>query len=160
MESLKDVAHISGKSGLFKILKPGRGGVIVESLDEKKEKMMVSAQAQVSILKDISMYTNDRNVSTPLGDIFLNIDKLFPEGIEIEAKTASKNQLFEFLAKVLPDFDAERIRESDIKKLISWFKIVKKQLPEAFQEVPKEETASEIAEPAVAAPAKKTSKKK
>jgi hypothetical protein len=36
MELLKEVANISGKSGLYRILKPTRTGVIVESLDGKK----------------------------------------------------------------------------------------------------------------------------
>lgn len=33
----KDIATVSGKPGLYKILKPSRSGVILESLDEKKE---------------------------------------------------------------------------------------------------------------------------
>ena len=33
---LKDIAAVSGKSGLFKVIKPTRTGVILESLDEAK----------------------------------------------------------------------------------------------------------------------------
>ena len=76
MELLRDIAHISGKSGLYRILKPGRGGVIVETLDEKKQKEKVSWNARVSVLKDISIYTEDPNKSTPLGDIFLKTREL------------------------------------------------------------------------------------
>ena len=41
MELLKEVANISGKPGLYRIVKPTRTGVIVESLDQKKEKTVV-----------------------------------------------------------------------------------------------------------------------
>jgi len=36
----KDLASVSGKSGLFKVLTPTRTGVILESLDEQKKKMV------------------------------------------------------------------------------------------------------------------------
>ena len=37
---LKEVASISGKGGLFKIIKPGKAGVLLESLDEAKTKLV------------------------------------------------------------------------------------------------------------------------
>ena len=59
MELLKEIANFSGKSGLYRILKPGRGGVIVESLDGKREKSMIGASTRVSVLKDISIFMAD-----------------------------------------------------------------------------------------------------
>ena len=41
MEGLRQIANIAGYSGLYRILKPSRAGVIVESLDNKKEKTMM-----------------------------------------------------------------------------------------------------------------------
>ena len=96
MELLRDIAHISGKSGLYKILKPGRNGVIVETLDDKKLREMVSANARVSVLKDISIYTEDQNKSLPLSDIFLKIRDLHGETVEDTYKSFSNNQLFDF----------------------------------------------------------------
>lgn len=32
----KDIATVAGKPGLYKVLKPSRSGVILESLDEKR----------------------------------------------------------------------------------------------------------------------------
>ena len=85
MELLRDIAHISGKSGLYRILKPGRGGVIVETLDEKKQKEMVSSNARVSVLKDISVYmANHQDNAIPLGDIFLAIREKHGEKVEIK----------------------------------------------------------------------------
>ena len=134
MELLKDIANISGKSGLYKILKPSRAGVIVESLDENKKKEMVGANARVSVLKDISIYTEDKNVSLPLGDLFLKIKEIHGESVETDLKNASNNQLFELLGSVMPDFDLERVHSSDIKKMFSWFNILSKFMPEIFEQ--------------------------
>ncbi len=132
MELLRDIAHISGKSGLYKILKPGRGGVIVESLDEKKQKEMVSSNARVSVLKDISIYTEDPNKSTPLGDIFLKTRELNGEKVEFDFKTASNNQIFDLFATITPDFDRSKVYPADIKKIINWYNILSVSMPEIF----------------------------
>ena len=39
--NFKDIATVAGKPGLFKVLKPSRSGVILESLDDKKAKLVV-----------------------------------------------------------------------------------------------------------------------
>ncbi|MBA4850779.1 DUF5606 domain-containing protein [Emticicia sp. BO119] len=142
MELLRDIAHISGKSGLYKILKPGRGGVIVETLDDKKQREMVSANARVSVLKDISIYTEDQNKSIPLSDIFLKIRELHGETVADDYKNFSNNQFFDFFAQVMPDFDRQKVYPSDIKKIISWYNGLSKYLPEIFS-APAEEEAPE-----------------
>ncbi|PLK42738.1 DUF5606 domain-containing protein [Emticicia sp. TH156] len=133
MELLRDIAHISGKSGLYKILKPGRNGVIVETLDDKKQREMASANARVSVLKDISIYTEDHNKSIPLSDIFLKIREVHGETVEETYKNFSNNQLFDFFAEIAPDFDRERVYASDVKKIITWYNVLSKYLPEIFK---------------------------
>ena len=132
MELLRDIAHISGKSGLYKILKPGRGGVIVETLDDKKQREMVSANARVSVLKDISIYTEDQNKSIPLSDIFLKIRELHGETIADDYKSFSNNQLFDFFGQIMPDFDRQKVYPADVKKILGWYNVLSKQLPEVF----------------------------
>lgn len=132
MELLRDIAHISGKSGLYRILKPGRGGVIVETLDEKKQKEMVSSNARVSVLKDISIYTEDQNNSIPLGDILLKARELHGEKVEFDFKSASNNQIFDLFSEIMPEFDRQKVYPSDIKKIIGWYNILSANLPEIF----------------------------
>jgi hypothetical protein len=132
MNLLQDVAHISGKPGLYKIIKPGRTGVIVESLDGIAKKEIISASAKVSVLKEISIYTTDYNVSKPLSQVFIEIKKQYPNGIDINPKTADNKGLFEFFSKIMPDFDTERVYPTDIKKIINWFGILSEFLPEVF----------------------------
>lgn len=162
MELLQEVANISGKSGLYKIIKPSRGGVIVETLDSQKKKEIVSANAKVSVLKEISVYTNDVNTSIPLADIFMSLKKTHGEKLEIDTKTASNRDLFEFFETVMPDFDQERVYPTDIKKILNWYNILIESLPEIFEEK-KEEAAvatevKEVKEPK-AAKAPKAKKK-
>ena len=42
----------------------------------------------------------------------------------INFRKASGDELREYFAKVLPDFDRERVHNSDIKKLIQWYDIL------------------------------------
>jgi hypothetical protein len=146
MELLKDIANISGKSGLYKILKPTRAGVIVEGIDDKKTKEMVGANARVSVLKDISIFTEDVNHSVALSDLFLKIRETNGETVDLDTKNATNNQLFDFLSSVLPDFDREKVYPSDIRKMISWYNILSKHTPEIFepQEAEKEEEVETI----------------
>lgn len=141
MELLQEVANIAGKPGLFRIIKPGRAGVIVETLDQDHKREMVSASAKVSVLKEISIYTEDINKSIPLSEIFMTMKELLGESIGIDTKTATPKQLFDFFEKIMPDFDKERVYSTDIKKIINWYTILIANLPEAFvlEEKPAEE---------------------
>jgi hypothetical protein len=133
MELLQEVANISGRQGLFRILKPGRGGVIVESLDSVQKREMISANAKVSVLKEISIYSTGTEQSKPLSEIFLAIKENFKAEDLLETKTASNSELFDFMEKAMPDFDKERVYVSDIKKIINWYKILVEFFPEVFE---------------------------
>ncbi len=133
MDLLQEVANISGKPGLYRIVKPGRAGVIVESLDSQKKREMVNANAKVSVLKEISIYTNDSNDAKPLGDVFLAIRAEHGEKVELEVKKATDADLFGFFGKVMPDFDADRVYATDVKKIINWYNILSAYMPEVFE---------------------------
>ena len=53
--TLDDIATISGKGGLFKVFKPAKSGVILESLDDAKTKLVATANHRLSILSEISL---------------------------------------------------------------------------------------------------------
>ncbi len=135
MELLKEVANISGKSGLYRIIKPGRSGVIVEAMDGTKKREMVSANARVSVLKDISIYQQGVNDSTPLGDIFVAMREKYGEQVDLDTKTADNEVLYATLGEVMPDFDRERVHASDVKKLINWYNLLSLKMPELWDVV-------------------------
>jgi hypothetical protein len=137
-----EIATVAGKPGLYKVLKPTRGGVILESLDEKKGKLVVSTNHRVSILGEISMYTMTEEGATPLAEIMKKIDKEFNGDLGLEAD-ADADELRAFLKHVLPDFDENRVYPSDIKKLATWYSIIKKYIPEVLEDKGEEESKEE-----------------
>jgi hypothetical protein len=134
MELLQEVANISGRPGLYRIVKPGRGGVIVESLDASKKREMINANAKVSVLKEISVYTENVNESKPLSEIFLAIREKHGEKVDFDMKNASNKDYFDFFETVLPEFDKERVYATDVKKIINWYNTLSQFLPEIFEE--------------------------
>lgn len=149
MELLREIANVSGKGGLFRILKPSRAGVIVESLDAKREKTLIGPTARVSVLKDVSIFTDGEEESVALADVFLKIREIHGETVSLDVKASSDKDLVEFLNKVLPDFDRSKVYISDIKKIITWYNILSTYTPELFvaaaeevaEEAPVEEEA-------------------
>ncbi len=129
---LKEIASISGKGGLFRIVKPTRTGVIVESLDGSGGRIVATANHRISVLKEISIYTTDAEGSTPLEGVLQEIHKEFGDDPGIDS-SSTPEELRAFLQHILPDFDRDRVYVSDIKKLVSWYKLLLKYAPETLQ---------------------------
>lgn len=119
---LKNILAITGKPGLFKLLSHGNNMLIVESLIDGK-RMPTYARDKIVSLGDISMFTEGEDVS--LNEVLTKLGKkenLKPASID--PKKADNDQLRDFFAQVLPDFDRERVYPSDIRKLIVWYNIL------------------------------------
>jgi hypothetical protein len=133
---LRTVLSVSGKPGLFKLIAHQKNGVVVESLLDGK-RTAISANANVSSLGDIAMYTYEEEV--PLRDVFKAMAEV-TEGKEALSHKSSKDQLEDFFGEVLPKFDQERVYASDIKKVVQWFNIlVKNDLLSILEEEASEE---------------------
>ena len=159
---LREVAAISGKPGLYRILKPAASGVIVESIDDKKTRMVAGGASKVSVLSEISIYTTDSEGQVPLPKVLLAVfKKLSGKPTELSAKSDGAD-LEEFLLSVLPEADTERVYTSDIKKLVGWYNILVQNTPELFdtlKEVPAEAEPVAEAEPLADAELKPKAKK-
>jgi len=138
---LKEIASISGKGGLFKVVKPTRTGVILESIDEKRQKIVASIHHKVSLLDEISIFTHSKEGSQPLIDVLRKIYSEFSDDPGVDGKS-SKDELISFMKYILPDFDEDRVYHSDIKKLISWYLILVKNYPELFKKQKKQKKRS------------------
>ena len=117
------ILAISGKPGLYKLVSRGKHNLIVESLDDTHRRQPAFATDRITSLADIAMYTETDDV--PLMKVLESI-KTLEEGkkASLDPKKASGDELREYFAKVLPEFDRERVHNSDIKKLLQWYNIL------------------------------------
>lgn len=117
---LKEILFVTGQPGLFQFIAQGRGGVIVESLLDHK-RTMLGASAKVSGLGDIAMYTD--NEEKPLSEILQSLyDK--NKGPLSLTKDSSVEELRAFMAEAVPGYDQDRVHNSDIKKLVTWYNLL------------------------------------
>lgn len=127
--TLKEIAAVSGKSGLFRVVAPARAGLLLESLDDKKIRSVVSASAKVSVLEEISIFTTTAEGTEPLADVLKKVHALFSESLPV-TPDSEPTALRAFMNQVLPEHDAERVYHSDIRKLVRWYEIIKTSAPE------------------------------
>lgn len=118
---LEKIISVSGKSGLFKVVSAGKVAVVAESLVDGKRQPILSTQ-RVSTLADISMFTYEEDV--PLKQVLSNMKNIYGEG-DGPSSNLTGAALREEFKKVLPDFDEDRVYDSDIKKLFSWYGLLK-----------------------------------
>lgn len=136
-----EIATVSGKGGLFSVVAPTRGGMILESMDEQKKKLVVNVNSKVSVLGEISIYTTDKEGSRPLSQVMQKIHKEFNGDTGLTANSDNE-ELKAFLKFILPEYDEDRVYISDIKKVVKWYDLLNKDYPELFEEQ-KEEKATE-----------------
>lgn len=137
--ALKEIMAISGYSGLYKYVSQGRNGIIVESLTDGK-RSHISASAKVSALSDIAIFTNDGEKS--LREIMNSIKTKENSGPTISHK-ASKDELVKFFSEIEPNYDADRVYVSDIKKVVAWYNQLQSIDMLNFDEEVEEETNEE-----------------
>lgn len=119
----KTILSIAGKPGLYKLVSRGRANLIVETLDEAHKRMPAFATDRVTSLADIAIYTDADDV--PLMTILASLrDKEQGKEVSLNYKKVSSKELREYFAEILPDFDRERVHDSDIKKLLQWYNIL------------------------------------
>lgn len=142
-----DVASVSGKGGLFKVLSPTRTGVILESLDGTKKKLIAGMQTKVSVLSDISIYTTDGEGAVPLQEVMVKIHEEFGQDTGLSG-TSDPEELKSFLKHILPTYDEDRVYVSDIKKLVNWYNKLATEFPEVLAPKANDEATEEPAKEA------------
>lgn len=127
------ILAISGKPGLYKLVSRGNNSLIVEALDATHKRMPAFGNDRITSLADIAMFTETDDV--PLMTILASLRDL--EGgkeSSLNYKKASPAELHEYFTKVLPEWDRDRVHNSDIKKLIQWYNILVKAGVNDFEE--------------------------
>jgi hypothetical protein len=119
MEYGKLVA-VTGLPGLYELMSSKADGGIVRSLDDKSTKFVSTRIHQFSHLESIEVYTIRDNVN--LIDVFHAMEKstaTLPGEKDVKA-------IKKYFEQVYPDMDHERVYDSDRKKMIKWFSLLKK----------------------------------
>lgn len=127
---LSEIVSISGKPGLFLFINSSRVPYTVEEL-ETGRRMPVFGREKMSLLSNISMYTTEGE--KPLAEVMQGMYETFGEVIP-DAQTVSESAetLKTFMDKALPNWDRERIHQSDIKKLAKWYQILRQKGMDSF----------------------------
>jgi Domain of unknown function (DUF5606) len=119
-----DISHviaISGMPGLFKVIGQSKGGVIVESLIDKK-RFPAFANSPISKLEDISIYTTSEE--KPLKEVLAKIMEKENGGTCLDPKKTDETTLRAYMESVVPEYDQERVHLSDLKKLFNWYNLL------------------------------------
>ena len=95
--------------------------LVVESLLNGKRTPAYNHEKIIS-LGDIAMFTDSDEV--PLNEVFESMKQLENGGKASVSTKDSEKTLREYLGKVLPNFDRDRVYTADIKKLISWYNLL------------------------------------
>ncbi|HZX72866.1 MAG TPA: DUF5606 domain-containing protein [Cyclobacteriaceae bacterium] len=139
---LSEIASLSGKGGLYKVVAPTKTGAILESLDSTKTRVVVNTSQRLSVLSEISIYTTTKEGTVALQDVLKKIHKDFKNDLGIDAN-ADAVELKAFLKSVLPEYDEDRVYVSDMKKLVKWYSTLLEYAPEIFEASSKDKESKE-----------------
>lgn len=120
---METILSIAGKPGLFKLVTRGKANLIVETIDAAHRRVPAFATDRVTSLGDIAMYTDADDVA--LWEVLTKVgEKENFKTSSLNYRKCSKEELRAYFAEVLPNFDQDRVHDSDIKKLLQWYNIL------------------------------------
>ena len=120
---LRTILAISGKPGLYKLVSRAQNSLIVETLDATHKRLPAFATDRITSLGDIAMFTETEDV--PLFKVLMSLQTLeVGKKSSVDYKKASGDELREYFAKILPNFDRDRVQNNNKKKLIQWYNIL------------------------------------
>lgn len=160
--NLRGIVAVSGRPGLFKLVGQNKGGYVLESLDAQKVKIVANiTTTKLASLEDITIYGEDDDLK------LLDVMAKIAASSNVPDAKADGKVLREFFLEVAPAHDQEKVYASDMKKIVSWYHLLKdlplftESAPEAIaQDAPKVEDKVDKKPKAAAKPtnAKATSK--
>ena len=115
------IVSVSGLAGLFELLSSKSDGAVVRSLEDNTSKFVSTRLHNFSHLESIEVFTVKDN--TNLSELFEAMEKSKEKLPDAKADNKALKSYFE---KVYPDLDFERVYASDMKKMVKWFDILKK----------------------------------
>ena len=131
---METIISIAGKPGLYKLVSRGKQNLIVEAIDATHRRMPAFATDRVTSLGDIAMYTDADDIA--LWEVLTKVgEKEGGKAASLNYKKCSSKELRDYFAEVLPNYDRDRVHDSDIKKLLQWYNILVENGYTNFKEV-------------------------
>lgn len=113
------IISVTGIPGLFELINSKNDGALIRSLEDRSTRFVSSRVHNFSHLESIEVYTTDENVN--LVEVFQAMNaSAEPLPAEKDAKAIKA-----YFEKVFPMMDFERVYNSDMKKMIRWFGILR-----------------------------------
>jgi hypothetical protein len=138
---LTKILSVSGKPGLYELIKETKNGFIVESLEDGK-RFPVFSNTRVSSLEEISIFsTGEEDIS--LRDIFKAMFEKEEGQVALDPKSDDA-ALRSYFSEVVPDYDEDKVYLSDIRKVILWYNILAEKELLEFEEEDEETPEAEI----------------
>ncbi len=145
------IISVTGMPGLFELVSSRKDGAVVKSLADGVTKFVSSRIHNFSHLESIEIFTTTDNVN--LVELFTAIGKNEASVPDDKDENAAIKKYFE---TIYPTIDAERVHNSDMRKMLKWYRILKdKNIEIKLSEEPQQEGVKE----AVIEKAKKTETK-
>ncbi|MGZ3944718.1 MAG: DUF5606 family protein [Mucilaginibacter sp.] len=157
--NLKGIVAVAGKPGLWKALAQNKTGFILESLDAQKNKLVANlSTAKIAALDEITIFGDDEDI------LLKDVLKRMSEAKSVPDPKADGKVLRALFREVAPGHDEEKVYASDMKKIVSWYHIMKDQPffsePDPSEAVVEEPVKEEVKEAPVAETKKPAAKKK
>jgi hypothetical protein len=118
---LKEIISVTGVSGLKKLIANRNDGLILADLNGENKKFFSSRTYMFSPLDNISIYTDEDMVT--VAEVLWKMKEKSTE-TPVVGTGASNDELSAYFAIILPNYDREKVKVSDIKKLTKWYQVL------------------------------------
>ncbi len=117
--NLSGLVAVSGKSGLYKIIGQSKAGFILQSLEDPSGRVIVNANARLAALDETTVYGRDEDLT--LRQILISMQQ---SDLAVPDPRADAGILRTYFTNIVPEHDQQRVYASDIKKIMSWYKLL------------------------------------
>ncbi len=114
------LVSVTGLGGLYELLSSKADGGVVKSLEDKSTKFVSTRLHNFSHLESIEVFTAKDNVN--LVEVFTAMQG---SAEKLPDASADNKAIKVYFEKVYPEMDFERVYNSDMKKMIRWFHLLK-----------------------------------
>jgi hypothetical protein len=118
--SFEKLVAVSGQSNLYHMVANRGNGLILEDIGNQKRQFYSMRQHQFTPMASIGIYTDDDSIE--LKEVF---NKMNDSEEAIPEDLSNAASLISYFEKVLPQYDRDRVKINDMKKVIKWFNFLK-----------------------------------